>query len=195
MAKSEDRVVSVDEVRAAWFRHDAGEPEWICAQARHMGVEPDAVDVFGRPAFTPAAIAKWSAKRDVLARAAGDHEAAWAQAQRDSKAWQARRTAAVRDAQEAESRKPGKRGGADFAVGTLSQGPEDYARVRAAGRHAGEQFERANPRPRINGNTLLPLVYLDDESEEGSLVARAVGAVRGPKVTDADREVAAVEVL
>jgi hypothetical protein len=48
-----------------------------------------------------------------------------------------------------------------------------------AGYHAGAQYERMNPRPEFNGNRDgIALAYVTPE-EEGSLVAAAVGALRG----------------
>lgn len=193
MARSDERPVTVDEVRACWYPLD--QVRDVYAQARIVGVEPDAVDVFDRPAWSAAAILRWRRKRDEQERQADADRAAWSQLERDTAAWQARRTAAIRQAQEVEARKTGRLAGADFSVGIPTQSPEDAARVRAAGRHAGEQYERATPRPRVNGEALVPLVYVD-ESEEGSMLARAVGAVKGPRVTDADREAAGeLEVL
>ena len=189
MATKSDRVVTVDEVWAAWhWSENPGNPERIYAFGRAHGVEPDAVDVFGRPAYSPAAIAKWARKREEAARKRDAQRAEEERHRQESAAWQARRAAAVREAQEAALRKLDRNANfADFVTGPALLSPADWAKVRAAGRHAGEQFERANPRPRLNGNPSVPLAYVD-ESQEGSLIARAVGAVKGVRVTDADRD-------
>jgi hypothetical protein len=186
MAKDE-RVVTVDEVRAAWhWSENPGNPERIYAYGRSHGVEPDAVDVFGRPAYSPAAIAKWARERDRRAREADRAAAEAARVRAESDAWAARRAEAVRKAREAEARKLGGGSGADFTVGLPLLSPADAARIRAAGRHAGEQYERANPRPRdAQGNVFVPLSYVD-EAEEGSLLARVAGAVKGVRVTEED---------
>jgi hypothetical protein len=116
------------------------------------------------------------------ARRAQEHERALSEHLRAVEEWTRGREAAVRagaeTVQEKEQRRAMRSGRLSGVNGPLSPGEIAAARRKGA-MHAGEQYERRNPRPEFMGNRdYVRLAYVEP-SEEGSLVAAAVGALRG----------------
>ncbi|MEU0219537.1 hypothetical protein ABZ281_32545 [Streptomyces sp. NPDC006265] len=116
------------------------------------------------------------------ARRAQEHANAVSEHLRAVEEWAQRRDAAVKEgadkAQEKETRRAMRRGRLPGADGPLSPGEIAAAR-REGAMHAGAMYERRNPRPEFMGSRdYVKLAYVEP-SEEGSLVAAAVGALRG----------------
>jgi hypothetical protein len=116
------------------------------------------------------------------ARRAQEHALAWAAHLRAVEDWKAGRDAAVKagakEAQEKEERRAMRRGAIPGVGGPLSPGEASAVRHEGA-MHAGAQYERMNSRPSFNGSReAVKLAYITPD-DEGSLIASAVGALRG----------------
>jgi hypothetical protein len=184
-----DRLVRLDEVAEVYGRR----LEEI--RAEFTGLDLSVYeDWAGRPALT-----EDDARALVSgnARSTQEHRKAWEAHQAACREWESDRAAAVKrgaDEAEAKARRRvalGERIPGDFVPNELSPGAVDGIRYEAA-RHAGAQFERRHPRPEFKGSrNSVHLMYVP-ESEEGSLLAAAVGKVKGPAKPGAlkEREVA-----
>lgn len=116
------------------------------------------------------------------ARRAQEHSRALSAHLHAVEEWTRGRDAAAKTGSDAAQEKETRRAMRGFrlpgADGPLSPGEIAAAR-REGAMHAGAQYERRNPRPEFMGSRDYVKLSYVDESEEGSLVAAAVGALRG----------------
>lgn len=116
------------------------------------------------------------------ARRAQEHADVLMEHMRAVEEWTAARDAAVQRGADAAQRKAERdamrRGAIPGAGGPLSPGEISEAR-REGAISAGEQYERMRARPDLNGTRdYVKLIYVTPD-EEGSLIASALGALRG----------------
>ncbi|MFC9051813.1 hypothetical protein [Streptomyces anthocyanicus] len=145
-------------------------------------------DWAGRPAVTvddARGLASGSTRRS------REHVDEQARVKAACKQWVEDRTAAAMAGADAAEEKVKRGRGRSFLPGAfVRQGEVSPAEIHAARRegyqHAGAQFERRNRRP----GPYVGLIFVDS-AEEGSALASAVGALRGPAKAQAPvREVA-----
>ncbi|MFG3493780.1 hypothetical protein [Streptomyces sp. NPDC047928] len=165
-------LVTLAEIKAATGRK-ADKVRAECAELGLLVVD----DWAGRPAVTVVDA------RELVSgaiRKAREHAAAQDEIRAACARWEAERaavtTAAADEAQERAERSKRR----PFLPGAFvrQSGPtsaEIHELRREAYRHAGAQFERRHPRP----GPYVSLMFVDP-SQEGSAVAAAVGALRGP---------------
>jgi hypothetical protein len=141
-----DVMVTVAEVAAATGR----KPAEVEAEAKELNltVRPDWMN---RPSLTVAdarGLATGEARRNF------EHDRAWAQHQRDTKAWVEGHSRAIAEAAQKERAKAGTRGS-----GAASQAARDAAL------EAGVQYEKRNPRPAFgDGIYSVHLQYTEEVS-------------------------------
>lgn len=127
------------------------------------------------------------------ARRTHEHWKAWGAHQAACREYESDRAAAIQkgaDDAEAKARRRftlRERSPGDFTPNELARGAIDGIRHEAA-KHAGAQFERRHPRPEFQGSRQTVNLLYVPESEEGSLIAAAVGKVKGPAKSGASKE-------
>lgn len=136
-------------------------------------------DWAGRPAISESdarSLVSGTARRaQEQTRAMGDHLRA---VEDRTRARDAAVKAGADAAEERQMRRAMRRGSLPSADGPLSPGEIAAAR-REGATHAGAPYERRNPRPDFKGTRDYVKLSYVEPSEEGSLVAAAVGALRG----------------
>lgn len=170
-----DQLIPLDEIAQVSGR----KPDRVRAECAALGFVI-AQDWARRPAI---GVDDAAALIDGSAWRVREHDDAWSAHLQACAEWEGARSAAVRqaadDAESKAARRASRLGRLPGVGGPLSPA-EVIATRQEAGNHAGDQFERRNPRPDFNGSRdAVALMYVD-ESEEGSVLAVAVAAVRGP---------------
>lgn len=175
-------LVTLQEIAAATGR----KADKVRAECSELGLTVRD-DWAGRPAVT---VGDARGLASGATRRAREHTDEQARVKAECTQWVADRTAAAMAGADAAEEKAKRGGVRSFLPGAfVRQGGPSPAEIHAARRegyaHAGAQFERRNRRP----GPYVNLVFVD-KAEEGSLMASAVGAVRGPARVSTGVEVA-----
>jgi hypothetical protein len=147
-----EAMVSLEEIATATGRR----PAEVKAEARalNLTVRPDWMN---RPSLTVAdarGLTTGEARRNL------EHDRAWAQHQRDTKAWVEGRSRAIAEAAKAVRATTGTRGGRE---GQLRGAGSVSLKARAAAVEAGVQWEKRNPRPAFgDGVYSVHLEYIEE---------------------------------